>query len=73
MKTFYLIFITVFLVSCTPSTATEKEYPTVGKVIGTIPMNGGGTSRVYTFEVDGTKCILVGRYSALTMSCNWNK
>jgi hypothetical protein len=67
----------MWLAGCSEETPRERrarvERDTYSTLQGEVPLSGGGVGEVRTFEVDGTQCILVGRYSALAVSCNWSK
>lgn len=70
MRRALLALATLALTAC----GVAASVPEVGRLIGKFSLgNGGGIAEVRILEVGGTKCIVVGRYSALAMSCDWSK
>lgn len=47
----------------------------MGRLVGRLPSSGcrGLCIDVRVLEVDGTKCIFVGQYTATSISCDWGK
>jgi hypothetical protein len=69
MKKLYVIVALVLLTAC----GVNASSPEAGREVGQFELSGGGTARIRVMEIEGTKCIVVGRYSAVAMSCDWSK
>jgi len=63
------------LTACKFSVDTPDVPTGTGRVVGAIEMDGctNKCGVITVIEVEGTKCIVVGRYSAVAMSCNWKE
>lgn len=70
MKKIYLAVVALALLS---ACGVNADTPDMGRYVGQFELSGGGIARVRVIEVEGTKCIIAGRYSALAMSCDWGK
>lgn len=70
MKKIYFAVVALALLG---ACGVNANTPEMGRYVGEFQVSGGGIARVRVIEVEGTKCIVAGRYSALAMSCDWSK